>query len=77
MANLSVRKIDDKVYARLKARAAEHGVSTEEEVRRILRDAVSAPKRLGELAIRLFGPDHGIDLEQQPSRPHEPLDLGE
>lgn len=77
MANLSVRKIDDEVYARLKARAAEHGVSTEEEVRRILGEAVSAPNRLGELAVRLFGPDHGIDFEQLPRRPHEPPDLGE
>lgn len=75
MASLSVRKIDDEVYERLKAQAAEHGVSTEEEVRRILRRAVSAPERLGELAVRLFGPDHGADLEPQPRTPHEPLDL--
>jgi plasmid stability protein len=76
VASLSVRKIDDDVYERLKARAAEHGVSTEEEVRRILRQVVSAPDRLGELAVRLFGPDHGIDLEPQSRPPHEPLDLG-
>lgn len=75
MANLSVRKIDDDVYERLKARAAEHGVSTEEEVRRILSQVVSAPKRLGELATRLFGPEHGIDLAPQHRHPHEPLDL--
>jgi len=75
MASLSVRKIDDDVYQRLKARAAEHGVSTEEEVRRILRQAVSAPGRLGELAVRLFGPDHGTDVEAQPRPPHEPVDL--
>lgn len=75
MASLSVRNIDDGVYQRLKARAAEHGVSTEEEVRRILRQAVSAPERLGELAVRLFGPDHGVDVEQQSRPPHEPLDL--
>lgn len=75
MANLSVRKIDDEVYERLKARAAEHGVSTEEEVRRILRQAVSAPRRLGELAVRLFGPEHGVDLQPQPRQPHEPIDL--
>jgi plasmid stability protein len=74
MASLSVRKIDDDVYERLKARAAEHGVSIEEEVRRILRQVVSAPERLGELAIRLFGPDHGIDLDPQPRPPHEPRD---
>ena len=76
VASLIVRKIDDDVYERLKARAAAHGVSTEEEVRRMLRQAVLAPERLGELAVRLFGPDHGIDLEPQPRPPHEPLDLG-
>ena len=76
MASLSVRKIDEDVYQRLKARAAERGVSTEEEVRRILRQAVAAPERLGELAVRLFGPDHGIDLEAPARPPHDPPDLG-
>jgi len=73
---VEVRKIDDNVYERPKARAAEHRVSTEEEVRSILRQAVSAPERLGEQAVRLFAPNHGIDLEPQPRPPHEPLDLG-
>lgn len=75
MASLSVRKIDDEVYQRLKAQAAEHGVSTEEEVRRILRRAMAAPERLGELAVRLFGPEHGTDVESQSRSPHEPVDL--
>jgi len=30
MANLSVRKLDDQIYDRLRIRAAEHGVSMEE-----------------------------------------------
>lgn len=76
MASLSVRKIDDEVYQRLKERAAAHGVSTEEEARRILRDAVVTPERIGDLARRLFGPDHGAELEVPRRRPHEPLDLG-
>jgi plasmid stability protein len=37
MAQLLVRNIDDLVVARLRRRAAEHGVSAEEEHRRILR----------------------------------------
>jgi hypothetical protein len=41
----------------------------------MLSQVVSAPKRLGELATRLFGPEHGVDLEPQPRHPHEPLDL--
>lgn len=77
MASLSVRKIDDQVYDKLKARAADHGVSMEEEVRRILQRAVAAPERLGELALRLFGPVHGVDLELPPREKHEPPDLAE
>jgi antitoxin FitA len=76
MATLSVRNIDDDVYQRLKARAAEHGVSVEEEAHRILRQAVLVPERLGELAVRLFGPDHGVDVEPQPRPPHVPRRLG-
>lgn len=75
MANLSVRKIDDEVYKRLRIRAAEHGISMEEEVRRILAMAVAAPEHLGDLALRLFGPDHGVDLELSSREPHDPMSL--
>lgn len=75
MANLSVRKIDDRVYEQLRVRAAKHGVSMEEEVRQILKRAVSAPERLGDLALKVFGPDHGVDLEIPSRPPHDPLDL--
>jgi plasmid stability protein len=47
----------------------------EEEARRILKQAVSAPERLGDLAVRIFGPKHGIDLPMPERTPHEPLDL--
>lgn len=62
MAGLSVRRIDEEVYERLRTRAHHHGVSMEEEVRRILRAAVSAPDRLGDLALSTFG-EHGVELE--------------
>lgn len=42
MAQVVVRNIEDEVKAELKARAALHGWSMEEEVRQILRRAVSA-----------------------------------
>ncbi len=76
MASLSVRKIDDDVYERLRIRAAKHGVSMEEEVRQILRHAVSAPERLGDLALEYFGND-GIELELPSREPHEPMNVGE
>jgi antitoxin FitA len=40
MAQLVVRRIDESVVARLRRRAARHGVSLEEEHRRILREAL-------------------------------------
>ncbi len=75
MGNISVRKLDDETVARLRVRAAQNGVSMEEEVRRILKRAVSAPERIGDLALTLFGRDYGADLELPRRDPHEPVDL--
>lgn len=77
MGNLSVRKLDDETLSRLRIRAAEHGVSMEEEARRILKNAVSAPERLGDLAVKIFGSKHGVDLQLPTRAPHEALDLSE
>jgi plasmid stability protein len=77
MASLSVRKLDEETIARLRARAARHGVSMEEEARRILREAVAAPDRIGELAMRIFGPRNGIDLELPERVPHQPTTFDE
>lgn len=63
--------------AQLRLRAAQHGVSMEEEVRRIIKEAVAAPERLGDLALETFGPSHGIDLELPERLAHRPLDLAE
>jgi plasmid stability protein len=71
LPSLSVRKIDDDVYKRLSIRAAEHGVSMEEEVRQILRRAVAAPERLGDLALEYFGAN-GVELELPSREPHQP-----
>jgi plasmid stability protein len=75
MANLSVRQIDEETYKRLRVQAAEHGISMEEEVRRILARAVSAPDDLGELALRLFGREHGVNLELPRREVQDPLDF--
>lgn len=77
MASLSVRKLDDETLSRLRIRAAKRGVSMEEEARRIIKEAVSAPDQLGDLALRVFGPKHGIDLQLPERTPHEPLGLSE
>jgi plasmid stability protein len=44
MAMLTIRNIDDSLKAQLRIRAAQHGYSMEEEVRRILQHAVSPQK---------------------------------
>ncbi|GJL73849.1 MAG: plasmid stabilization protein [Nitrosomonas sp.] len=77
MANLSVRKLDDNTYERLRVRAAQHGVSMEEEARRILKQATSAPERIGDLFLKYFGPANGVVLELPPRKPHEPVDLSQ
>jgi len=77
MAGSSVRKLDDETLSRLRIRATKHGVSMEEEARRIIKAAVSAPDWLGDLALRIFGPEHGVDLQLPEKAPHEPPDLTE
>ena len=76
MASLSIRKLDDETYERLRVRATRRGVSMEEEVRQILKRAVSPPERLGDLFLKVFGPSKGVDLELPPREPHDPMDLG-
>ncbi|MCX7693335.1 FitA-like ribbon-helix-helix domain-containing protein [Tepidimonas taiwanensis] len=53
MSALTVRNLDDAVKARLRVRAARHGVSMEEEVRRILREAVANEPGTATLGQRL------------------------
>jgi plasmid stability protein len=47
----------------------------EEEVRQILKRAVSPPERLGDLFVKVFGPTRGVDMDLPPREPHESLDL--
>lgn len=75
MASLSIRKLDEKTYLRLRERAARHGVSMEEEARQILVRATSPPERLGDLFLKVFGPSRGVDLDLPEREPHEPVEL--
>lgn len=77
MANLSLRNLDDDTYRKLRVRAAEHGVSMEEEIRRILRRSVATSGKLGELAVECFGSEAGVDLELPPREISEPRDLSD
>lgn len=75
MASLSVRKIDKAVYERLRVRAALHGVSMEEEVRKIIVQAVSAPMQISEVFKKHFGAQNGVELSIPERKPHHPLDF--
>lgn len=74
MAQLIVRKLDEAIVAGIRERAARHGVSTEEEHRRILRDAVFGPRRRSGIKGHLSRmPDIGDDavFERQPASPRD------
>ena len=66
MGSLTIRNLDDGLKRRLRARAAEHGRSMEEEAREILRRAIdgdAAPKNLGETIHARFAAIGGLELE--------------
>jgi len=78
MANISVRKLDANAYKQLRARAAKHGISMEEEARHIIYQAVSAPEHVSAVFQKYFGRKNGTDLKESNKRkPHEPMDLNE
>ncbi len=68
MASITIRKLDDQIKSQLKARAVEHGRSMEEEARQILRESLDRqrPKTMADIALELFGPKHGFDLNLPP-----------
>ena len=79
MAQLLVRNLEDDVKAKLQRRARQHGRSTEEEVRDILRNAVKDEQSLEYgLGSRIAAMFAGIGLDEdipeqrgQPARPAE------
>jgi plasmid stability protein len=64
MAMLTVRNLSDEVHRALRVRAAQHGHSTEAEVRAILSDAVKPETRvrMGE-ALAALGREIGLTNE--------------
>lgn len=79
MASITIRNIDDSLKGSLRLRAAEHGHSMEEEVRDILRTALSTeepPSNMAASIRRRFAPLGGIDLPIPPREPmREPPDF--
>ncbi|HLX68311.1 MAG TPA: DNA-binding protein [Verrucomicrobiae bacterium] len=75
MPQLIVRQIEEKVVKKLKARAGLHGVSMEEEHRRILRDALfgksEASQSFKEFLLKMpdVGPDSIFERVPDKGRP--------
>jgi plasmid stability protein len=73
MASLTIRNLDDPLKVRLRIRAAHHGRSMEEEVRHILRAALTEERQSAThlYAIRRrFAPFGGVEV---PDAGREPL----
>jgi plasmid stability protein len=78
MAAIVVRNLSLETHRALQARAAEHGRSTEAEVRAILDEAVrpTARVKLGAALAALAQPLGGLDLEiSRDNTPAEPITL--
>jgi plasmid stability protein len=77
MAQLIVRKLDERIVAELRRRAAKHGRSVEAEHREILRQAVQSPRRRSLKDHLLAMPDAGTDrdFERPPDRSRERVKL--
>ncbi|MHB8191510.1 MAG: FitA-like ribbon-helix-helix domain-containing protein [Ferrimicrobium sp.] len=76
MATLTVRNVPDEVGRALRLRAAQHGRSTETEVRAILENAVKPERRLllGSLLAEIGRELDGVDFDHvRDETPTEPL----
>jgi len=80
MASITSRNLDERVKKGLRVRAAEHGRSMEEEVRRILRAAVeddAAPADLAASVRARVEPLGGVELSLPTREPmREPPQFG-
>jgi plasmid stability protein len=76
MASITIRNLPDETHRALRVRAAEHGRSTEAEVRAILNETVRPAERvkMGTALVELFRPLGGVDLDiERDKAPPEPL----
>ncbi|KWO58133.1 plasmid stability protein [Burkholderia ubonensis] len=78
MPVITVRNLPDEVHRALRVRAAQHGRSTEAEVRDILEKAVQPEGRvkLGTLLAEIGREIAGVDLDiQRDKTPTEPMNF--
>ncbi|MCP9476197.1 MAG: hypothetical protein NNA19_13210, partial [Nitrospira sp.] len=65
MASLTIRNIDELTKQRLRLRAAKHGLSMEEEARRLLKEALGStvPAKLGQRLLGRFAESAGEEFK--------------
>jgi plasmid stability protein len=71
MATLTIRKLDSSIKESLRIQAAQHGISMEEEARRLLRKALipdNRPNQLGSKIHRYFLQAGGVNENIIPQR---------
>jgi antitoxin FitA len=73
MASITIRDLEPELKLKLRVRAARRGLSMEEEVRGILREAVARdatpPTDIAAAIRALFGPLGGVKLQIPPRDP--------
>ena len=75
MASVTVRNLPDETHRALRIRAAQHGRSTEAEIRAILENAVHPEGRiklgslLAEIGREVGGIELDIDRDKSPNKP--------
>ena len=78
MPQLLVRKVEEKLVRKLKERAGQHGVSMEEEHRRILREALLASSKrkpsFKDFLLSMPNVCEDEDFERRPQIPR-PIEL--
>jgi antitoxin FitA len=79
VASMTIRDLDDRLKQRLRMRAAQNNRSMEEEVRAILKAALSADtgsaKSLYQRIRARIEPLGGVDLVIEPREPIRPIDI--
>lgn len=74
MANISVRKIDERVYSLLQQRAKMDGLSMEEEVRQIITEFVTPEKSIVSIFRAAFSEGAADGFKLPEHGPHEPIE---
>lgn len=72
MASLTIRGLDEAIKTKLRLQAAQHGWSMEQEVRDILRLAVSAPEQEKPFLERMRQHFADVEIDNLPIPPRQP-----